>query len=305
MTNTPLKLGAYAAGLAVAFAATFAVGTAFGPVTKEVDAESTSAHSETGGHGTGHDTGHGEAASASSAGLAMSDRGYTFQPAATTAQASANTPFRFTVTGPDGHPVTEYQRRHEKELHLIVVRRDLAAFQHVHPTPDASGVWTVPLDLGRAGSYRVFADFAPAALDGDTLTLGADLSVAGRFTPAPLAPPADTATVDGYEVTLDGTPTAAQESELTFTVRRGGREVTDLQPHLGAYGHLVSLRAGDLAYLHTHPATEAHPGERGGPRVLFGTTFPTAGTYRLFLDFRHDDTVRTAEFTVVVPGVHT
>jgi hypothetical protein len=235
----------------------------------------------------------------------MSDRGYTLQPAATTARTGANTPFRFTVTGPDGHPVTDYRRSHEKELHLIVVRRDLAAFQHVHPTRDDSGVWTVPLDLSRAGTYRVFADFAPAALHGDTLTLGADLAVAGQFTPVTLAPSAETVTVDGYEVRLDGAPGAADESELTFTVRRNGREVTDLEPYLGTYGHLVSLRTGDLAYLHTHPAEEAHTGERGGPRVLFETTFPTAGTYRLFLDFQHDGTVRTAEFTVVVPGAHT
>jgi hypothetical protein len=44
----------------------------------------------------------------------------------------------------------------------------------------------------------------------------------------------------------------------------------------------VSLRTGDLAYLHTHPADEAHGDQRGGPTVRFGTEFPTAGTYRAF-----------------------
>ena len=29
-----------------------------------------------------------------------------------------------TVTGPDGHPVTDFELEHEKELHLIVVRSD-------------------------------------------------------------------------------------------------------------------------------------------------------------------------------------
>ena len=40
---------------------------------------------------------------------------------------------------------------------------------------------------------------------------------------------------------------------LTLTVTKDGQPVTDLQPYLGAYGHLVALRAGDLAYLHVHP----------------------------------------------------
>jgi hypothetical protein len=64
----------------------------------------------------------------------------------------------------------------------------------------------------------------------------------------------------------------------------------------------VSLRAGDLAYLHTHPAEEAHAGTTGGPAVRFATTFPTAGAYRLFLDFEVDGAVHTAAFTVDVPA---
>jgi hypothetical protein len=299
--TTPVKLGAYAAGLVVAFAATFAVGSTLGPLTADDADKATAEQTGADGHG-GSDGGHGtQTAAAALPGLAVSDRGYTLLPEATTAKAGTRTPFRFTVTGPDGHPVTAYRESHEKDLHLIVVRRDTAGFQHVHPVRDSSGVWSVPLDLGRAGTYRVFADFAPAALGGDTLTLGTDIAVAGRFVPLTPRAPQDTATVDGYEIRLEGAPTAGSEAELTFTVSRNGRPVTDLEPYLGADGHLVSLRTGDLAYLHTHPTEEA---PTGGPRVQFGTTFPTAGTYRLFLDFAHGGTVRTPEFTVVVPGAH-
>ena len=66
-----------------------------------------------------------------------------------TVTAGAAVPFRFTVTGPDGDPETDYVRTHTKELHLIVVRRDLSAFQHVHPVRAADGSWSVPLDLPR------------------------------------------------------------------------------------------------------------------------------------------------------------
>ena len=65
--------------------------------------------------------------------------------------------------------------------------------------------------------------------------------------------------------------------------------VTNLQPYLGASGHLVVLRRSDLAYLHVHP--------EDGAGLRFGVEVPSAGTYRLFLDFQHDGVVRTAAFT--------
>jgi hypothetical protein len=79
--------------------------------------------------------------------------------------------------------------------------------------------------------------------------------------------------------------------------------VTDLQPYLAAYGHLVALREGDLAYLHVHP--EGTPGDgktAAGPGIGFVAEVPSAGGYRLFLDFQHDGVVRTAEFTVDTAG---
>jgi hypothetical protein len=90
-------------------------------------------------------------------------------------------------------------------------------------------------------------------------------------------------------------------------VSREGRPVTDLEPYLGAYGHLVALRAGDLAYLHVHPLGEPRDGEtRPGPDVPFLASVPSDGQYWLYLDFKHAGVVRTAEFAahagVVVPS---
>ena len=44
--------------------------------------------------------------------------------------------------GPGRRTVTAYDVEHEKELHLIVVRRDFTGFQHVHPTLGDDGTWT-------------------------------------------------------------------------------------------------------------------------------------------------------------------
>jgi hypothetical protein len=149
----------------------------------------------------------------------------------------------------------------------------------------------------------VFADFVPAG--GEGLTLGTDLSVAGTYSPEPLPAPSRTAEVDGYTVTLDGDLVPGEETELTLTVTQDGRPVTDLQPYLGAYGHLVVLRDGDLGYLHVHPAGAPGDGRTPpGPEVRFATTAPSPGAYRLFLDFRHGDAVHTATFTLTVEGGH-
>jgi hypothetical protein len=255
------------------------------------------------GAGAGHaeDGGH-DAAATLPAGVQISEGGYTLALDATTLPAGARVPLAFRILDAAGHPVTAFDESHDEDLHLIAVRRDLSGYQHVHPEFSPDGTWRVPLDL-TPGTWRVFADFTPAA-DGRNRTLGTDLAVAGGYTPAPLPASAPTAEVDGYTVVLNGGLAAGAESELTLSVSRDGVPVTDLQPYLGAYGHLVVLRSGDLAYLHVHPAEPAAGATPApGPHVDFTTTAPSAGTYRLFLDFKHGGVVRTAAFTVEV-GAH-
>ncbi len=188
--------------------------------------------------------------------------------------------------------MTRFRTSHDKQLHLIVVRRDLTGFQHLHPRLGPDGTWRTPLTLAGAGDWRVFADFLPEGRDRQVI-LGADLAVGGDYRPAPLPQPAATAGVDGYTVAVDVHLTAGRTSRLTLTVSRDGAPVTDLQPYLGAYGHLVALRAGDLGYLHVHPTRAAG----AGPAIGFDVEVPTAGAYRLLLDFQHDGVVRTAAFT--------
>ena len=232
-------------------------------------------------------------------GLMVSQDGYTFRLAPTSASAGAAVPVSFTILGPDGSPVTEYDVEHEKELHLIAVRRDFTGFQHVHPVMAADGTWTTTLDL-TAGQWRLFADFKATGAAA-AITLGNDLAVPGTYQPATPMTEVRTATVDGYTVTLDGDLVAGDEARLALKVTRDGEPVTDLEPYLGAYGHLVALRSGDLAYLHVHP--EGTPGDgvtAPGPEVVFFAKVPSSGRYHLYLDFKHEGVVRTAAFTV--PG---
>ena len=205
---------------------------------------------------------------------------------------------RFRVVDGEGATVRDFDVEHEKRMHVIVARRDLARFQHLHPEQDADGTWNLPLELADAGSYRVFTDFSR---DDRAFTLAGDLRVDGTADLRPLPAPAATAVSDGgYDVRLDaGDARPGQEAELRFTVKKDGRTVRT-EPYLGAGGHLVALRDGDLAFLHVHPMEAGHGGQETSGQdepVGFAATFPTAGRYRLFLQFKHDGRVQTAAFS--------
>ncbi|RJO76352.1 hypothetical protein D5S18_08400 [Nocardia panacis] len=282
-----LKLAAFGGGLVVLFGAALGIGALVG------EPESAPEHDM-----ATHET---HTAPSDETGLADSRSGYTLTDLTAPTAPNQAGPLRFRILGPDGAAVTAFTPQHEKKLHLIVARTDTTGYRHVHPVMDDAGAWSIDWNWSAPGSYRVFADFAPETKSGPLpLTLSRTVTVAGPVDLQPLPPPVRTANVDGYQVRMAGDLSTAG-SELRFTVTKDGAPVTDLDPYLGAYGHLVALRGSDLAYLHVHPE-----GEIGrtppGPEIAFHAQAPSTGQYRLFLDFSHRGKVRTAEFTAEVTG---
>ncbi|MCX4661428.1 hypothetical protein [Streptomyces uncialis] len=302
--NTAVKITAFAAALAASFGTAYGVGAGVDPVNAEPAAHGEHASSEqpqekekekAKGEGAG---GAGEARPG---GLQVSEGGYTFDLGTPRIAADRETDLRFTIRDDQGGKLTSYTREHGKDLHLILASRDLTTYRHLHPELAADGTWSTPVKLPEAGDYRLFADFTPGgdAEAPGNLTLGTDLAVSGAYRPSAVPAPSRTTTVDGYTVTLAGELRPGAAEQLRLKVSKDGREVTDLQPYLGSYGHLVALRSGDLGYLHVHPGGEPGDGRtKPGPEVSFHATAPSTGTYRLFLDFQHKGEVRTAAFTV-------
>jgi hypothetical protein len=286
--NAGLKLAGFAMALVLLFGTAALAGRTVGPDRSgenrsEADASGAGGHmaeGETGGHAGG------AAAPAPVRGLAVSQGGLTLALETAVLQRGRPGELRFSIRGAGGAPVRDFEVEHEKRMHLIVVRRDGRGFQHLHPTLDAGGTWSVPITLRDAGAYRVFADFKH---DGVARTLAADLTVDGAARYLPLPEPAVAADAgQGYEVRLNaGRVRARREVGLHFSVTRDGRAV-ETQPYLGARGHLVALREGDLAFLHVHPDEDS---------LAFIAEFPSAGRYRLYLQFKHEGRVHTAEFT--------
>jgi len=273
--STRSRLVAFAAGVAVVFAAALGVGAAFGPAPAKADTEPPMPMGQ---------------------GVVAAQDGYRLIP--TSPLAGDGGTFQFRIADPDGRPATRFTPIHERLLHLIVVNQEMSVYHHVHPTLAADGTWSVELPTLPAGSYRAIADFQTKG--GPHLALGADLAVAGTYTPQPIDQPTWSASVDGYRVDMTAQGHKGGEVTVAMAISHDGRPVADLEPYLGANGHLVALRAGDLAYVHVHPLDETTP----AGTVVFDAVFDAAGRYGLFLDFKHHGVVHTAHFTFDQGVVH-
>jgi len=266
--NTPVRVLAFAVGLAAAFALAFGIGRVVDPDTAPV-AEHEMTDTGDQAHGAHEE-------SVGPLRLALSERSF--------APGSA-VPVSFQVHDAAGEPITSYDVTHEKELHLIVLgTQALTDFQHVHPTRAADGTWSVPLKLAPGTSYRLYAD---GSSGGNDFLATAEVFTTGHD-PAPgrVPAPATRDRVDDLTVDLE-----QAEGAATLRVTRAGAPV-ELEPYLGALGHLVVIRVDDLAYLHVHPEEGATP--------VFAVSELAPGRYRYFFDFQVAGVVRTAAFTVVI-----
>jgi hypothetical protein len=313
------RLAVFAAVLVVAVATGFGIGRLTGaPAGPAPSAPAAAPTAGSGGHthdgGTGtaatgthadppgtpphaHDAAGGSPAAPVAApdvgGLAISANGLRLVPAASTLAAGGPHRLAFRIEDSAGAPVTRFAVAHEKRLHLIVARRDLTGFQHLHPEMAPDGTWSTELTLPAAGPWRMFADFTAVAADGTQTpaVLGADLTVPGSYTPVALPAPAATGQAGGYTVRYEGAPRPGVTQPLLFHV-----DGAALEPYLGAFGHLVVLREGDLGYVHVHPEPQLADGA-----IKFWLTAPSRGGYRAFLDFEAGGRVHTAAFTFRVP----
>ena len=265
--NTVQRLSTFGIALAGIFTVGLGAGATFGPTAAAKEAMAPAPIGE---------------------GVVSTKDGYRFVPATRELDKSGGI-FRFVIERPNGTPAVDFTEEHDKELHFILVNRDLTVFHHLHPTRATDGTWSIDLPPLASGSYRAVADFHVA--DGPRLALGTDLSVAGDYTPTSLAEPANTSTVDGYQISMRSDVSDGGEVKFAMTIRKDGRVITDLQPYLGAFGHLVAMRSGDLAYAHVHPDDYVDG------TVLFDAELNSEGRYGLFFDFKYGDAVHTATFT--------
>lgn len=218
--------------------------------------------------------------------------------------------YSFSVIDDQGNTLKDFEITHTKMMHIIVVRKDLANFQHVHPEfSKTTGIFTLrDLTFPADGMYRIFADFAPVGGQKDTrgtplpVTLSEDVEVGigESYISMPLGSQRWTNTLDGYQVDLSygSSLISGEERELAFTIKNNGVPVMNLQEYLGALGHTVILREGNLDFIHAHPVEDLKAAQTG--TINFMVSFPEAGKYKVFTQFQREGRVFTTDFVVSV-----
>jgi hypothetical protein len=202
--------------------------------------------------------------------------------------------------------VRDFDVMHERQMHLIIVRRDLEFFAHTHPTTSADGVFTLDnYVFPTAGEYRIFVDAAPKGAGGQVMS--AAIRVEGKSkAEAPVSASANDSTrhiINGIEVTLKDARSLVPRRTLPYVVRlrdqQSGQPVRDLQPYLGAVGHLIMISENAETFVHAHP-DERDPQNGKQGEITFLVRPPKPGRYHIWVEFQREGRVHTAGFTVAV-----
>ncbi len=156
----------------------------------------------------------------------------------------------------NGKVILAYDVDMTKLMHMIVVSDDLTSFQHVHPTLEPNGHFTIAVNLPEAaGGYHVYVDGMPHGFGRQVIRF--DLPSADDAAARRLVHETD-GTVRVGPYTLEYSPIvvpAGEISDIAVTITRDGRPATDLHPYLGVMAHGVFIGTDDLAYMHVHGMT--------------------------------------------------
>lgn len=221
--------------------------------------------------------------------------------------AGVESEFTLQVTDQDGHPIEDLQNNHERIVHTMFVSADWDSFSHVHHedfyelTVDdlRQSTFHFPLTLPLAGTYRIMYGYAH---QNQWLYTDDFIDVTGS--PAQAAAPDTTPyaenSVAGMDVSLAWESEAVAGFEATWTVtitEADGTPVDDLVQYLGADAHCALVNDTITWGSHTHawfpdmanmaPGMEM-PHIYTGPDVLFAYTFPTGGSYKMWVQFTRE-----------------
>lgn len=230
---------------------------------------------------------------------------------------------------------------HEEPLHLLMVSRDLSWFAHEHPAPQPDGVFKLPgFVFPAAGEYILYHDYTPKGKPQQVPQFR--IKVAGEApAPKPLVEDYDVVGhIEGYEfrVRCNGEKFfAGKDSIIRIGIDRDGTPVTDIEPYLGAMGHLVIISQDLKSFVHSHPLDldddhgqegeaghgheedhghdHGHAGhdhesmmaaakaavalDNGKPSdIVFHAVFPKPGLYKAFAQFQHKGRILTYPFVI-------
>lgn len=210
--------------------------------------------------------------------------------------------FRFFARAAPKEPIRRFDIAHEKYMHLLVMRDDWQYSAHVHPEPSPDGTFRLAYTFPAPGVYHLFCDVAPSNRGSQLIMV--KLEVAGvvkdRFdvSRAELKRQLESGP---FAIELPPLPLAAgRTAPFEIAVRAaggGGAAVTDLEPYLGAMGHLMLVHEDASTFVHSHP-DERVAGAGNDGKLPFLARFPKPGRYRGWLELQRKGKVSRIELLV-------
>jgi hypothetical protein len=235
-----------------------------------------------------HGPGHEHISSLVGDGTRDSEIGYTLTRVALPKAAGAPGTVRFQIKTNDGPPLRDYIPQQTKDLHLYLVRTDLAIFRHLHPTLDQTGTWSAPVTLPEPGDYRVIAEFIARDQGGNGafLMLGKTATVPGTWSSGPVAPP-EIGSDGVVNVDIDGDVEVGTAGRMGVLARDTQGRPVKLGTYLGSFAHVTAFHVESGSVIHLHPLGQ--PGvDEDGTRLSFHTEFEKPGEYLCFVQIRVD-----------------
>jgi hypothetical protein len=193
-----------------------------------------------------------------------------------------------------GQPVTpdELAVVHTKKIHFFVADSSLKDYHHIHPQPTGEpGVYSFSFMPKTSNNYSAWADITTLK-DNENYKLKTELpSASGRNIP-PRIGINTSATSNGLVFQWNSTTplTKGKAGIVSVTVTdANGSPVSDLEPVIGAFAHLVGFSADGKSLIHTHPLEESSSAdERGGPKLRFHVEPDNAGATQFYLQVRQN-----------------
>jgi DMSO/TMAO reductase YedYZ heme-binding membrane subunit len=205
-----------------------------------------------------------------------------------------------------GRPLSKYQILQDKLMHVVVLRKDLLSYAHIHPDYDGKDTFTVTHTFPADGTYSLFVEYSAPDfyenLSMGRVTVGS--TIEEKAADLEMGSLVNTF-AKRYTVTLQAPERiqAGDTVDFSYTLKdsQTGEPISDLETYLAAFGHMSAVSEDLNTYTHVHPITvPLSPTDLGGPTVQFSTFFPKAGKYKLFTQFKHKGEVFVTDFVVEV-----
>lgn len=214
-------------------------------------------------------------------------------------EITAGTPTQFSIMVHDKQRtmLKDFEPTHEKLVHLIFIDKNMATFSHLHPEVAADGTMTVSHTFASGGEFYVYADIKPRGKEMETVRSTINVKGAASVPATLTSTVPGVVTGDGWTSKVTVNPTRVGESTVSFEFKNAeGKPLPDLQPYLGAMGHLVIVNTKDGDYAHAHPDEKPPtPGE-----VRFMAHFAKPGIFKGWGQFKRNEKVFDVPFVIQV-----